>query len=143
MQYEEDASCFVFQNSMFFQVCWKKKNGVQNFHTFVYMFFTECSHIFDPILYSLLSLFLFLCFSLALHAKYYDKWSRIECSESKQMRVPLPPSDKNYFNDNWSTCCCVRRRKTRKRGERVAIYQVWTYKFGKTSIINYFQRFIV
>lgn len=119
------------------------KNGVhENFHTFVCMFFTEYSHICDPILHSL---FLSLSLSRTHSSKYYDKWSRIECSESKQMRVPLPSSDKNYFNN--STCHVQEGEKQRKRNKRKTMNRGegnGFIKFGHTiwtnfnNIINYF-----
>lgn len=118
------------------------KNVHENFHTFVCMFFTEYSHICDPILHSL---FLSLSLSRTHSSKYYDKWSRIECSESKQMRVPLPSSDKNYFNN--STCHVQEGEKQRKRNKRKTMNREEGnrfIKFGHTiwtnfnNIINYF-----
>lgn len=117
---------FLFQNSMFFQLCYKKRCSREFSHV--------CLHVFHRIF---VIQFFIHSFSLSLSrihsSKYYDKWSRIECSESKQMRVPLPSSDKNYFNN--STCHVQEGEKQRKRNKRKTMNRgegIRFIKFGHT-----------
>lgn len=113
--------------------------------------FTRLFACFSPNIAIFVIQFFIHFFSLSLSrthsSKYYDKWSRIECSESKQMRVPLPSSDKNYFNN--SICHVQEGEKQRKRNKRKTMNRgegIRFIKFGHTiwtnfnNIINYFHR---